>query len=153
MSVARPPQLGPQLAQFPPQFFELLAEVGCFSSVGLAFAATRVALRMFTHQLLGPLPDFVGQIGQAGRVEMPGGHLQVLGPFFRRQITPRTGILRPAPLRTRSLEVGTLGAGTKRTASLRPRTLGPRTLRTGALRTLRATGPLVGTTGAIRAIA
>ncbi len=148
MSVARAPQLGPQLAQFPPQFFELLAEVGCFSSVGLAFAATRVALRMLAHQLLGPLPDFVSQIGEAGRVEMPGGHLQMLGPFFGRQITLGTGSLRSALLRTTSLEVGTLGAGTKRAASLRARAL-----RTGALITLRATGPLVGTTGAIRAIA
>lgn len=103
---------------------------------------------MLAHQLFGPLPDFVSQIGQARRVEMPGGHLQMLGPFFGRQITLGTGSLRSAPLRTRSLEVGTLGAGTKWTASLRARTLG-----TGALITLRATGLLVGTTGTVWAIA
>jgi hypothetical protein len=132
LSVARAAQFGSQLAQFTPQFFQLLAEVGFVSSVRGAFTTTRVAFRMLAHQLLGPLPDFVGQIGEASRFEMPGGHLQMLGPFFRWQIALRTGTLRPTPLRTGSPEIGDL--------------------RTGALWTLRATGPFVGTARTVRAI-
>ena len=115
MSVARAPQFRSQFAQFPPQFFELLPQVGFLPSVRLAFAPPRIALRMLAHQLLGPLPDFVSQIRETGRFEMTGSHLQMLGPFFRRQITLGTGSLRTTPLRTRSPEIGTLRTGTLRT--------------------------------------
>ena len=129
LCVARTTQFRPQLAQFPPQLFELLAEVGFVASVRLAFAPTRVALGMLAHQLLGPLTGFVSQIREAGRFEMPGGHLQVLGSLLGWQIALGTGSLRSTPLRTRSPEIGTLLTGT-----------------------LRATGAFVRTAGTVRTI-
>jgi hypothetical protein len=84
---------------------------------------------MLAHQLLGPLTGFVSQIREAGRFEMPGGHLQVLGSLLGWQIALGTGSLRSTPLRTRSPEIGTLLTGT-----------------------LRATGAFVRTAGTVRTI-
>jgi hypothetical protein len=80
------------------------------------------------------LTGFVSQIREAGRFEMPGGHLQVLGSLLGWQIALGTGSLRSTPLRTRSPEIGTLGTGA---------------LLTG---TLRATGAFVRTAGTVRTI-
>jgi hypothetical protein len=84
---------------------------------------------MLAHQLLGPLTGFVSQVREAGRFEMPGGHLQVLGSLLGWQIALGTGSLRSTPLRTRSPEIGTLLTGT-----------------------LRATGAFVRTAGTVRTI-
>ena len=69
---------------------------------------------MLAHQLLGPLTGFMSQIREAGRFEMPGGHLQVLGSLLGWQIALGTGSLWSTPLRTRSPEIGTLLTGTLR---------------------------------------
>jgi len=89
----------------------LLTKVSFVATTRWGFATSVIALGLLAHHPLGPLPGFVGQVGKAGRFEMPGGDLQMLGPFLRRQFALRARTLRSLSLKTRSL-----GAGSLRTA-------------------------------------
>jgi len=88
LRLARTAQFGPQVTQFPPQLFELLAEVGVGTAIWRAFATAFIASSLFSHlafcfahQTLGPLTGFMSEVTEARRFEMTGGDLQMFGPF------------------------------------------------------------------------